>query len=56
MKSTKSDFGLLLQEGLNLTAQRLLDHKIKNNEDFVFGIQGKVVRVKANDVYASWLN
>ncbi|MDB4497896.1 hypothetical protein N9251_00985 [Gammaproteobacteria bacterium] len=53
MKRSKTNFGSLLQAGLDLTSKRLIDHKIKNNEDLIFGNNGKVERIKADEFLAS---
>jgi hypothetical protein len=54
MPKSDTEYGERLQKlityGINLSFNKLIDEKRKNNEKFVFMKDGKIVHVDANDV------
>lgn len=50
MQIKEKSFSEKLQEGLDLTYKRLVEQKIKNQEDFIFGENGRVFRVNPNKI------
>lgn len=53
MENNKKDFNIRREKilkGLDLTMQKLIKEKQKNDEEFVFSVNGEIVKVKARDL------